>query len=209
MCISSPAVTRVSSRSMVGSFILGLAAICFSSASAFAANTRATAIELFDTPNGAAYVQIANVLMNGKTEVRVCDGMPKFDKRAYDSMIKTQLAAATALERTADGTLMLSLNSKPVCIVPNNLKFNGNSEFTPAEAAEQAMLQGTVVSSSVQGIGIAALKPGVKLVFVAAADNELAEVLLAQRKNTVEGWQTFVAHFGSSSRVPEAKMPWP
>jgi hypothetical protein len=203
--ISSPAVTPVSPRRLTGSFILGVAAICLASASAFAANTHATAIELFDTPNGAAYVQIAGVMMNGKTDVRVCDGMSKFDKRAYDLMIKTQLAAATALERTADGTLMLNLNPKAVCVVPNSLKFNGNSEFTPAEAAEQAALQGTVVSSSVQGIGIAPLKPGVKLVFVAAADNELAEFLLAQRKSSVEGWQSFIAHFGSSSRVPEAK----
>jgi len=189
----------------MGSFIVGLAAICFASACAFAANTHAMAVELFDTPNGAAYVQIAGVMINGKTDVRVCDGMPKFDKRAYDLMIKTQLATATALERMADGTLMLSLNSKPVCVVPNNLKFNGNSEFTPAEAVEQAMLQGTVVTSSVQGIGIAPLRRGVKLVFVAAPDNELAEFLLAQRKNSVEGWQSFIAHFGSSSRVPEAK----
>ncbi len=203
--ISSPAVKCVPSVRWAGSFILGLASICLVSISVLAANTHATAIELFDTPTGSAYVQIAGVMINGKTDVRVCDGMPKFDKRAYDLMIKTQLAAATALERTPDGTMMLTVNSKPVCVVPNSLKFNGNSEFTPAGAAEQATLQGAVVSASAQGIEIAPLKPGVKLVFVAAADDELAEFLLAQRKSTVEGWQTFVAHFGSSPRVAEAK----
>ncbi len=202
--IFSPTAIRVSDWPGIASFILGFA-LCLASTSALASNTHATAIELFDTPNGAAYVQIAGVMMNGKSDVRICEGMPKFDKRAYELMTKTQLTAATSLERTADGTLMLSLNSKPVCIVPNNVKFNGNSELTPAEAAEQALVQGTVVSSSVQGIGIAPLKPGVKLVFVAAPDNELAEFLLAERRNSVEGWQSFIAQFGSSPRVAEAK----
>lgn len=205
MYICPPAVKSVSGRCSTISFILGLAVICCVSISALAANTHATAIELFDTPSGAAYVQIAGVMINGKTDVRVCDGVSKFDKRAYDLMIKTQLAAASTLERSADGPLMLTINSKPVCVVPNNLKFNGNSEFTPAEAADQATLQGTVLSSSVQGEGIGPLKPGVKLAFVIAADNELAEFLLAQRKNSVEGWQMFIGHFASSSRVPEAK----
>jgi hypothetical protein len=203
--ISSPATEGVPCLQWSASFILVLAAVCLGCTSAVAANTHATAIELFDSPTGAAYVQIAGAMMNGKTDVRVCDGMPKFDKRAYDLMIKTQLGAATELERTAGGILMLTVNSKRVCVVPNNLKFNGNSEFTPAEAAEQAILQGAIVSSSAPGMGIAPLKPGVKLVFVAAADNELAEFLLAQRKNTVEGWQTFVAHVGSSPRVADAK----
>lgn len=202
--ISPPAAIPVSLGSRTASFILGIV-VCLAASSALAANSHATAIELFDSPSGAAYVQIAGITMNGKTDVRLCDGMPRFDKRAYDLMIKAQLTAASALERTAEGTLMLTANSKPVCVVPNNLKFNGNSEFTPAEAAEQASLQGAVVSSSVQGISIAPLKPGVKLIFVAAADNELAEFLLAQRKNSVEGWQSFIAHFGSSSRVAEAK----
>ncbi|HWC15870.1 MAG TPA: hypothetical protein VG498_02610, partial [Terriglobales bacterium] len=170
-----------------------------------AANSRATAIELFDSPSGPAYVQITGLTINGKSEMRVCDGLPRFDKRAYELMLKAQLAGASSLERGADGALTLTVNSKPVCVVPNGLKFDRTPEFTPAEAAEQALAQGLVVSSSLQGAAIAPIKPGVRLTFVAAPDNELAEFLLAQRANSIAGWQAFLSHFGSSPRAAEAK----
>src|ERR1700719_2766958 len=42
------------------------------------------AILLYEGPTGPAYIQISGVLLNGKTELRVCDGVPRIDKRTYD-----------------------------------------------------------------------------------------------------------------------------
>ncbi|HLJ30779.1 MAG TPA: hypothetical protein VKY85_29010 [Candidatus Angelobacter sp.] len=178
--------------------------------SAHAKETPVTAIALFNGPTGPAYTQIAGVTLNGKSELRICDGVPKFDKRAYDSMARTQLAGATSLERAADGTLLLTTNSKPVCVVPSNLKFDRNAEFTPAEAADQATLQGTAVSASgpgasTQGSDLPPFKRGVRLVFVAAPDEELAQYLLAQRTNSIAAWQDFLLHHGSSAKAVDAK----
>ncbi|HEX4662819.1 MAG TPA: hypothetical protein VH196_00425, partial [Terriglobales bacterium] len=169
-----------------------------------------TAIVLFDGPTGPAYVQISGLTLNNKNDVRVCDGVSKFDKRTYDTFPKMQLAGASALERDGDGVLKLTANSRQVCIVPNSIRFDHNAEFTPAEAAEQATLQGVVISSSIQGVGIQgtgipAFKPGVQLIFLPAPDAEMAEYFLAQRAHSVEQWQTFIAHYGSSPRVADAK----
>ena len=179
--------------------------LCLFSSFGTAANTRATAIELYDSASGPAYVQILGLTINGKMDMRICDDLPKFDKRAYDLMVKTQIAGASSLERGADGKLTLTVNSKPVCVVPNGLKFDKTPAFTPAEAAEQAIAQGLVVSSSVQGAGIAPIKPGVKFVFVTAPDDELAEFLLAQRANSIAVWQGFLSRFPTSTRATDAK----
>src|SRR5262245_34609757 len=78
--------------------LLSLAVLFSASASAFAKDP-AAAIVLFDGPKGAAYVQITGITVNGKTELRVCDGVPKIDKRAYDVLPHAQLGGATSLER--------------------------------------------------------------------------------------------------------------
>src|SRR5215471_15500326 len=91
--------------------------------SAAARENPVTAIALFDGPSAPAYVQITGLLLNGKSELRVCDGVPKMNKMAYDNLLHTQLASGTVLERGTDGVLSLTVNSKPVCIVPSNLKF--------------------------------------------------------------------------------------
>src|SRR5690349_3246413 len=73
------------------------AALCCCAVSLQAANTRMTAIALFDTPEGPGYVQISGVTLNGKTELRMCDGVTKIEKRNYEMLFKTQLAGATSL----------------------------------------------------------------------------------------------------------------
>src|SRR5690348_17194785 len=92
-----------------------------------------SAIVLFDLPSGPAYVQITGATLNGKTELRTCDGVAKFDKRSYDVLPRVQLKAASVLERTADGVLMLRIDgTKPFCVVPNGIKFDKSPELTPA-----------------------------------------------------------------------------
>jgi hypothetical protein len=166
------------------------------------AKDAATAVVLFDGMQGAAYVQIIGITLNGKTEVRLCDGISRFDKNAYNALPRASFTGASSLQRGEDGVLTLTVNAKPLCVVPSNLRFDKKPELTPAEAAEQAVLQGTPVSSSP---GIPALKPGVQLVFVTSPDVEFADFLRAQRANTVKDWQDFLLRHPSSTRLVSAR----
>lgn len=169
-----------------------------------AKDTPVNAIVLYDGPGGAAYVQITGLTVNNKTELRVCDGVPRFNKLGYDGLTRIQLAGATSLERTSTGMLSLTIESKSICVVPSNVRFDSNAILTPSEAADQAFFQGTPVGAD-PAAGLPAFKPGVKLVFVAAPDAELAEYLTAQRANNVKFWQDFLARHGNSSRASDAR----
>jgi hypothetical protein len=164
-----------------------------------------TAIALFDGPSGPAYVQITGMMLNGKSEMRVCDGMDRMNKAAYDNLLRTQLAGGTSLQRGADGVLTLTVNSKPMCVVPSNLKFEKNAQLTPADAADQALLQGTIISASTPGSDLPQFRRGVELVFVSAPDDDLAHYLVAQRANSIAGWQEFLERNGSSAHTADAK----
>ncbi len=171
------------------------------SVSALAKDAPATVVALFDGTEGPAYVQIVGMTLNGKSEVRICDGVSKFDKNAYNAFPRTPFTGASSLQRREDGMLTLTVDAKTLCVVPSNLKFDKKPELTPAEAAEQAVLQGTPVSSSAPDSAIPAFKPGVQLVFVPAPDVELADFLRAQRANTVKDWQEFLARYPSSKHL--------
>ncbi len=171
----------------------------------YAKDASLTAIVLFDGPQGAAYVQITEAALNGKIEVRSCDGVSRLDKNTYNGLPRTSLAGASSLQRGADGVLTLTANGKSVCVVPSNLKFERSVELTPAAAAEQAMIRGTPVSSSPREAVIPAFKPGVQMVFIAAPDVELADFLRAQRANTVKDWEDFSTRYPSSARRASAQ----
>lgn len=164
-----------------------------------------TAIVLFDGPHGAAYVQLMGLTLNGKTELRLCDQVATFDKTTYKNFPRVPLTGASSLQRAQDGVLTLTVDGKPVCVVPSNLKFDSKAEFTPAEAAENILFQGTVVGSSGIEAGIPEFKPGVQVVFAPAPDAELADFLRAKRAKTVEGWQDFLTRYPSSSRAADAR----
>ncbi|HEV2989571.1 MAG TPA: hypothetical protein VG759_14105 [Candidatus Angelobacter sp.] len=186
-----------------------LLAACFAS---LAAPTLAkdappiNAIAVFDGPNGPAYVQISGLLINAKTELRVCDGVSRFDKKIYDKLPKIQLQGATSLERGQNGVLSLASASGTVCVVPSGLKFDKSAEFTTSDAADQAILQGTIAGASAkQALEIPPVKPGLRLVFVPAPDTELAEFLRAERAQSIAGWRDFLSHYDSSPHVADAK----
>jgi hypothetical protein len=187
------------------SFVSAIAGLLLAiSIPAVAKDAPVTAIVLFDGPGGPTYIQVTGLTMNNKTEVRVCDGVPKFDKRGYDTLARMQFAGATSLERTSTGVLSLTADSKSYCVVPSNLRFDAAAVLSPSDAAEQAFLQGTLVGSD-PAAGLPAFKPGVKLVFVAAPDAELAEYLTAQRANTAKSWQDFLLRHAGSSRASDAR----
>ena len=205
--MSVPAVLMQRSsgpKTTIQYFCFGVILAMLLATSGSAKENPVNAIALFDGPSGPAYVQITGLTLNGKSELRVCDGVPRLNKTAYDGLLRVQLASGTAMERNAEGVLMLSMNAKPVCVVPSNLKFEKNAEFTPAEAAEQAVLQGTVVSASGSN-ELPAFKRGVRLEFVPAPDEELAQFLLAQRTNSVPAWQSFIDHHGPSAHATDAR----
>ena len=173
----------------------------------FAKDAPLSAIVLFDSPSGPAYVQLTGATLNGKTELRTCEGVAKLDKRGYDVMPRVQLRVSSVLQRTADGVLMLTMDAtKPFCVVPNAIKFDKNPELTPAQAIDQAAIVGLVAQSSTQQAEIPALKPGVEIYFVAAPDTEFAEFLRAQRAQSVALWQDYLKRYPASAHAVQAKQ---
>jgi len=185
-----------------------ISSILFSSIGpiAFAKPPTLTAIVLYDGPSGAAYLQVGDLLINGKAEVRDCTPFQggSIDKSAYAKMQKVVLASGFILDRDKQGVLRYgSANSSSVCIVPENIKFEHNASFSLSELADQAKLGGTVIDAAPTVLPV--IQKGAKLVFVAAPDKELAEFLLAQRSATIIGWQDYLAKYTSSPHVQEAK----
>ncbi len=185
--------------------VLVLVLVSGASITTYAKDASLTAVVLFDGPQGAEYVQITEATLNGKIEVRSCDGVSRLDKNTYNGLPRASLAGASSLQRGADGVLTLTASGKSVCVVPSNLKFERSVEFTPAEAAEQAIIRGTPVSSSPRDAMIPAFKPGVQLVFIAAPDVELADFLRAQRANTARDWEDFLSRYPSSPHRTSAQ----
>jgi hypothetical protein len=204
--ISSPfRSNRPSEISCLQRCSLAVVLVLGASITTYAKDASLAAVVLFNGPQGAAYVQVTDVTLNGKIEVRSCDGVSKLDKNAYNGLPRAPLAGASSLQRGMDGILTLKTSGKSVCVVPSNLKFDRGVELTPAEAAEQAVIRGTPVSSSPRDAVIPAFKAGVQMVFLAAPDVELADFLRAQRANTVRDWQDFLARYPSSTRRASAQ----
>lgn len=167
-----------------------------------------TAIELFDGTSGAAFVQITGLLINGKAEVRSCEGTPQINKSNYGKLAKIPLnSAVTSLERDANGTMTVTRGSASECVVPSNLKFDKDETLTPAQLADRAVLQGQIAGSSPAGITeVPPLKPTVKIVFVPAPDVELAEYLRANRANSMAKWQDYLSHYPKTAHTDAAKQ---
>lgn len=165
-------------------------------------------IELFDGPNGAAFVQVSELLINGKAEVRSCGGASQINKSNYGKLAKIPLnSAVTSLERDAQGTMNLTRNGAAECVVPSNLKFEKDESLTPAQLADKAALTGKVLSSSPAGTtDIPAFKPGVKIVFIAAPDTELGEYLRAVRAHSVAQWQDYLGRYPKTAHTNDAKQ---
>jgi len=166
------------------------------------------AIELFDTAKGAAYVQIADISINGKADLRSCTGQTqKIDRSAYGKLPKVVIAGAESLERGADGMMVLTRGGMGSCVVPTNLKLEKDEAFTPIQLADLGALQGTVISASFgTESAVAPFKAGVKLLFIAGPDVELAEYLRAQRAHSVLGWQDYLGRYPSSPHTNQAKQ---
>ena len=82
-----------------------------------------------------------------------------------------------------------------MCVVPANLKFDKGGTYSAAELADMATAEGRVLpGSDPPTMQMAPLKPGVKLVFVAAPDQEMAEYLRAERAGDIRGWKGYLCN---------------
>jgi len=166
-----------------------------------------TAIELYDGESGAAYAQVTDLLINGKSEMRVCPSADRIDRSSYGKLAKVSLSGATSLERTSDGVLMLNRGTETVCVLPSNLKFEKEGAMGASELADGAVLQGSILSSSPAGVTTPPpLKPGVKIVFVSQSDTELAEYLRGERASSIAGWNDYLLRYPNSVHAAAAKQ---
>ncbi len=161
-----------------------------------------TAIELLDGPGGAAYVQLTHVMVSGKIEMRVTGTSDTpIDHGSFDKLDKIAMGAGGTLERGADGVLRYTgTDGHTVIVVPMNAKFDRRESQTPAELADQAVLQGEP-AQNVQQIG-----RGVKLVFVETPDQEFAEYLRAVRASDILGWQAYLQKYPAAKHAGDAKI---
>ena len=165
-----------------------------------------TAIEIYPGHDGQSYEQISGFVLNEKNEVYLCGAASVIDKNEYHKLGKVVLAAGMSLERDSKGVLMLIQASGSACVVPGNLKFEKAEALTPAQLADKAEILGTVSpASDPVATQIVALKPGVKVLFVAAPDQELAEFLRADRQGNIPGWEIYLKKYPAGSHVSGAR----
>jgi hypothetical protein len=188
--------------------LAGFGAGCFTP-SAAAKDIPLTAIELYDGPAGAAYVQLSGVLINSKAEMKDCTPFQagSVDKSTYGKMGKVMLTVGGVLERGADGVMRYSTGSGlAVCVLPVNARFDHGAVFSLSGLADQALLQGTPIPGGGQTpLSAPPIRKGVKLLFVAAPNLELAEYLRAQRAGDMDGWQAYLSRYPSTQHTQEAK----
>ena len=167
-----------------------------------------TAIELFDGSSGASFVQVTDLLINGKAEVRSCGGATQINKSTYGKLTKIPLnITVTSVERDAKGIMNLTRGTASECVVPSNLKFEKDESLTLSQAADRANLTGTVLSSSPAGTtAVQTFKPGVQIVFVAAPDTELGEYLRANRAHSIAQWRDYLGRFPKTTHTDAAKQ---
>jgi hypothetical protein len=191
-----------------GMAVASIGVVCLAPA-AWGKEPSLTAIELYDGASGAAYVQLTDVLINGKAELRNCAaaGAGAIEKSEYGKLPKLQMAAGGVLERGEDGVLRYNAgDGTAFCVLPENVKFEHNASFAPAAIADMADLRGRALAPGTDGAAAAQpLKKGVKLVFVAAADAEKADYLLADRVGTQAGWQAYLAKYPAATHTDAAK----
>ena len=184
--------------------------LSWSAPAALAKQASLTAIELYDGPSGAAYLQLSDVLINGKFEMRNCTPFQAaaIDHSTYGKMEKLALAPGGVLERGEDGVLRYSAGQgQAVCVAPENVKFDHNASYTASELADRVVLnRNSDCARHRCGRQFAALEAGRTNIFIAAPDPELAEYLRAQRAGDVAGWSDFLSKYPDSPHAGDAKL---
>ncbi len=161
------------------------------------------AIVVYQTGSAWTYMQASDVQLNAKIEVKDCGKEQSIDKSSYAKFPKIRLSAPSSLEVLENGSLRYTKNDLSTCVVPDNLKFEKNSGFTPGQLAAKSSLDGKPIGSAT---AMPLLKPGMLIVFVAAPDAEYAEFLLASRASEIALWDAYLAKYPSAAHTAEAKL---
>ncbi len=200
-----PSFARLAGRLLQGFLSLSLL-IAFVAGSLYAKNPGLTAIIVYPDNSGQSYQQVAEFVLDGKNEMLLCTGAAPLDKNAYHKLGKATLANGMTLECSADGVLTLTQPSGSSCVVPANYKYEKGESFSPAQLADKLTVEGRVVSSSDPAAAqVVAIKPGTKIVFVAAPDEELAQYLRAERQANIPGWQLYLGKYPAGTHLAAAK----
>jgi hypothetical protein len=188
--------------------VVALASVALLPSMASAKEPSLTAIELYDGASGPQYVQLTDVLINGKVELRNCDSSQSssIEKSAFGKLSKLTMAAGGVLKRDMDGVLRYGIGNGPAnCVVPENMKFEHSESLSPAMMADMSELSGHAVMGGSTLAGAQPLTKGVELVFIAAPDTEFADYLLAQRQGTQAGWQKYLTQYPNANHTDDAK----
>lgn len=162
-----------------------------------------TAIIVYQSPTGWAYLQASDLLLNGKAEVRDCGNGQSWDKSAYGKLAKIRLAAPGSLEVLANGSLQYARDNSATCVVPDNLKFEKSTAQTSAQLVDRSSLEGKPIGTVT---ALPPLKPGMLIVFVTSPDTELAEFLLASRASQTSTWDSYLSKYPAAPHTQEAKV---
>lgn len=166
-----------------------------------------TAIEIYPDSGSQSYAQLSDFILDGKNEVYLCGGSLSFDKSAYHKLAKVALGVGMSLELDAKGVMMLTNGAEaPACVVPGNLKLDGSGPFSASDLAARALVDARLIpGASPPQAQVAALKPGVKLVFVTAPDQEYAEYLRADRSADIPAYKSYLEKYMSGAHAGAAR----
>ena len=97
-------------RFVAGILVLLALGMAWVGPSAMAKDIPLMAIEVYDRPSGAAYVQLTDVLINGKIEMKDCTPFQNagVDKSAYGKMGKVVMGPGGVELRAVSNALLLS-----------------------------------------------------------------------------------------------------
>jgi hypothetical protein len=165
-------------------------------------------IILYETPNGPAFVQASELLLNGKNEAYVCTEGETHDNNSYKKQPKVKIAGAQSMERDASGVIHMITASGTSCVVPQNLKLEKRKGVTLRELADLAVLSGKYISKSGNGSDSvpAQFAVGTKIVFVPAADAELAEFLRVSRRPSIALYREYLLQYPAAAHTAEVKQ---
>ena len=166
-----------------------------------------TGVLLYEGAKGPAYLQLSDIVLNGKTEVYVCTKGAALDGSSYKKLPRTALGNAQEMELDADGALAMKTGEGVSCVVPQNVKFEKNAQMSAKDLAAKAVLTGSVLGKSANGDGvIPELKNGFKLYVAPANDTELAEYLRAAHWHTLDLLKMYIAQYPQGAHVAAARQ---
>ena len=162
-------------------------------------------ILVYPGASGVAYVQYADIYLNGKRELYTCLAKSMTGSE-YKRQSKILVAPGMVLVRNEDGSLALSGDTTAACAVPANVKVEGGRTYSVKELVDASIISGSPVASSNAGAQPpTSFLPGMQIYFIAAPDLELAEYLRAVQAQSITIWSDYLRQYAESSHGGEAR----